>query len=667
MIAYSANDGHEPKNLSRGKKPVINSPPTDQPAAPPNRNGLDGQVSQLTDFATSQSPANRDPYRGVVLVLLAVTLLGTVAAFAGGVALASRELFAAAMTLGLSAGVLTGVVAAQIARAKPPQNKPPENEEEEKHEETPISTPTDETETPKSRMSVFQRLYFLGRGEPPTTSPDETHTSRTPAWLLDRSGVGTVRIITAVMGGIAIWLLLLQDFIALPLTPLTAAIAAAFCLGGAALAATATRYLAVIDPTQLPEAPGLCRGARLTGWVLVLTAISVGFAWMDQQTIVRILLFVVLTINAGVCYGLLAAKRSRSGPPETFPLDLGVLLIFGSRTNILASALDAAELQLGIDLRSTWALTVVRLTVEPLIICLCLLGWLSTSLTVVVVEEQGLVEHLGVPVGGQPLQPGLHLHWPWPVDQVSRIPVQRVQILTVGHEGEEGGGPENVLWAREHAANEYTLLLGNGRDLITVDGGVQFRIVDAPAWRYHCQNPSDAMRALAYRAVMRSTVNRTLSEALSENVAALTGRMRTMVQQDADALGLGVEVLGFTVGGMHPPVLVAGDYQAVVSAELGKVTAVVNAQAFRNRALPTAEAAAVTSQNAARAEGARALALAAGEAWSFRTLESEYRAAPKEFFFRRRLETLERDLSKRGFTVVDSRFQRDGGELWIVP
>jgi regulator of protease activity HflC (stomatin/prohibitin superfamily) len=140
-----------------------------------------------------------------------------------------------------------------------------------------------------------------------------------------------------------------------------------------------------------------------------------------------------------------------------------------------------------------------------------------------------------------------------------------------------------------------------------------------------------------------------------------------MVQQDADALGLGVEILGFTVGGMHPPVLVAPDYQAVVSAQLGKVTAVVNAQVSRNRALPLAESFVVSSQNSARAEGAEALGKAAGEAWSFRALESEFRASPQEYFFRRRLETMEKDLTGRSYTVVDSRIQRDGGEIWIVP
>jgi len=122
----------------------------------------------------------------------------------------------------------------------------------------------------------------------------------------------------------------------------------------------------------------------------------------------------------------------------------------------------------------------------------------------------------------------------------------------------------------------------------------------------------------------------------------------------------------FTVGGMHPPVMVAADYQAVVSAELRKVTAVVNAQVFRNQTVPAAEASVVVSTNTARAQGAQALARAAGEAWSFRTLESQYRAAPEDYLFRRRLETLEQGLAGRAFTVVDARIQRDGGELWLT-
>jgi membrane protease subunit HflK len=250
---------------------------------------------------------------------------------------------------------------------------------------------------------------------------------------------------------------------------------------------------------------------------------------------------------------------------------------------------------------------------------------------------------------------------------VFRIPVRHVQVLTVGHEGEEEGGPEDVLWARQHAANEYTLLLGNGRDLITIDAQVQYRITDPKAWRYRTQNPAQALSAIAYRAVMRNTVNKTLADALSDNVVGLTRRMHAQVQQEADALGLGLEVLSFTVGGMHPPVDVAADYQAVNSAEVRKTTLLADAQSYRNGVIPRAEATALVRTNVGRAAGADTLGRATGEASSFLQLQTQYGANPREFFFRRRLEQLERDLNGRNFTVVDSRIQRDGGELWVNP
>jgi regulator of protease activity HflC (stomatin/prohibitin superfamily) len=596
-----------------------------------------------------ESPsALRDPYRGVVFVLLAATLLGTAGAAAGGLALANRVLLDAAVTLAISSGILIGVALAQSRRAG----------ERTLAGEAPRSPAAEEPASTEEERSPAARVS--------TATSGARVVSRWIEWPREVDAMDTARGVTAAAGFLAVGLVLLLDLAPVPPRPLTAGLAAALCLAAAGLAATAARYLADVDTERLPEGPGLCRAARLVAWVLVLAALSMGFAWAGQRAALEGLHLAILLTNVALAYGLLTAP-SEGGARRTFPLDLAVLSLLGSRANVLASVLDAAQRQLGIDLRSTWALTVVRRSAEPLLIGLCLLAWLSTCLTVVGVQEEGLTERFGVPVEGPQLRPGLHLHWPWPVDRVFRIPVQRVQSLGVGHGGEEEGGPENVLWARQHAPQEYTLLLGNGRDLIAVDAALQFRIADARAWRYHCQNPAAALRAIAYRAVMRSTVNRTLAEALSENVVTLTAQMRAMVQREADALGLGVELVAFTVGGMHPPVPVAPDYQAVVSAELRKVTAVVKAQVYRNQTVPAAEAAAIVSTNTARADEATDLGRAAGEAWSFRTLESQYRAAPQEYSFRRRLETIEKSLAGRRFTVVDARIQRDGGELWLLP
>ena len=597
------------------------------------------------------SRTERDPFLGVLLVLLALALAAAMAAMAGGIALSNPLLLDLGVTLGISSGILADVFRRRGSRAKMPESQEP----------APEHLPTGDADT-------LGKPHVTSEGDRATRGLIKTHVSaRLSPWLLRLRGASVARVATASAGWLIIPPLALASFPASSPSASVATVVAALCLAAAGLAATTASYFAGLESAQLPAGQGLARLARVVAWVLVAVALSMGLAWAGLRTPLRVLHLLILAIDAAVCVGLALGKPHPETGADGPPLDLPVLSLLGSRANIVASVLDAMERQLGIDLRSTWALAVVRHTAEPLVIGLCLLGWLSTSLTIVGVQEQGLVERLGAPIGGPPLPPGIHLHWPWPVDRVFRLPAQRIDALSVGHEGEEAGGPEDVLWARQHAANEYTLLLGNGRDLIAVDATVQYRIKDAPAWHYHCQNPAAALRAIAYRAVMRSTVNRTLAETLSENVTKLTAQMRDMVQHDADALGLGAEVVAFTVGGMHPPVAVASDYQAVASAELGKVTAVVTAQAFRNETVPAAEADVVATKNTARAEGAEALARAAGEAWSFRALESTYLLAPEEYRFRRRLEALESGLAGRRFTVVDHRIQRDGGELWLTP
>jgi regulator of protease activity HflC (stomatin/prohibitin superfamily) len=596
------------------------------------KESLDGTPGRLPPLVTLDS----DSYRGVVIALLIAALMGMACALLIGLTLANPVILEAVITLGLSAGILGSVLRVRVERSP--------------------STGAHQKDSVLGSESVPSRALFRFRAI----------ASKIRDWLTSFEVIASIRKCTAIAGLLAIaFLVFCQPIMFMPSASI-AGIAALLCLGAAGLAATSARYLSDIDPTSFPEGAALGRGARVTAWVFILASGSIVFEWFGLYGGVKILHFLVLNINGWICFGLFATKEAENTAADISSVDLGIWSLLGSRANILASILDTGERRLGIDLRSTWALTVVRRSLEPLVFGLCFIGWLSTSLTVVGTDEQGLIERMGVPQIGEPLQAGIRLHWPWPIDEVFRIPVQRIQTVEVGHEGEEAGGPENVLWAVEHAPNEYTLLLGNGRDLLTVDAAVQFRITDPRAWRYHSQNPGDALRAIAYRAVMRSTVSHTLSETLSENLTRLTGQMRQMVQQDADALGLGVDVIGFTVGGMHPPVPVAADYEAVVSAEVGKVTAAVRAQAYLNRTVPAARSAAFADENTARAVGYQLLARAAGEAWSFRTLESQYRASPSEYFFRRRLETLEAGLERRRFTVVDSRFQRDGGEIWLT-
>lgn len=549
----------------------------------------------------------------------------------GALKLADPVLLGVAVTLAIASGVLIGVIAADIFRSELPR---------------PLSANESGTAHGKSSFTEFILLLFV------QTPPQEV--------------LRAIRVVTAVAAAIAIALLLFLRTSNSRIATTPALLIAAVCLVGASFAASTVGYFASIETERLPESRMLGRGARVVAWLLLAGAVSVGLEWAHWTRALSGLLYAILIVDAVLCYALLDPTLAENNDLPIFALGENGLSVFGARANIFASIVDFAQRQLGIDLRSTWAMTVVRRSIEPLLLSLAIIGWLSTSFSVVGLDEQAIIERFGVRLTEPALHAGLHVHMPWPIDKIYRFPMLRVQSLEIGHEGVEAPGPENVLWAVEHAPNEFTLLLGNGRDLITVDAGVQFRIVDAGAWLYHCQNPVQALSAISYRAVMRNTVNLTLSDALSQNIFSLSQRMRSMIQRDADALGLGVEILGFTVGGMHPPVAVAQDYQAVVSAELRKVTAVVTAQVERTVSLPDAKSSALSAVNRAHAEAAESLAKAAGEAWSFRILESQYRAAPNLYFFRRRLEALENGLTFQDLTVIDSRFQKSGGEIWLT-
>jgi regulator of protease activity HflC (stomatin/prohibitin superfamily) len=550
------------------------------------------------------------PYRSVILVLCGATTVVGAAAFAASLLFVFPYALDAAVMLLLAGGMLLGIAAGRAPVAEAAEPAPAQRRWWRRLRLPPLSW-----------MVAFVALALLVADvivQATTRQPN-------PAWLV-------------------------------------VIVAAATCGASAGVAGLAAYYFGGADATQLPEASALRRAARVAAWLFVLVA-GEAVAMRFNQRILAWSLHGATVAAVGLASVELLFARRTGG---TFPIDLRVLAALGARANLFSSLLDTAQQELGIDLRSTWALTVARRFAQPLLLLLCVLGWLSTSLTIVDTDEVGVIERFGTVVDGGALPPGLHVHWPWPVDRVRRIAAMEVHAIAIGHDGREQTGPEDVLWARQHSPNEYTLLLGDGHDLITVDATIQYRVRDARAFMYGMQNPEDALRAIGYRAVMGATVGRTLGDALSENVSTLAASIQQTIQADADRYGLGVEVVGFTIGGMHPPVEVALDYQAVVSAELAKVTSIVEAQAARNQTVPAAEAEAFAMTSAAEADGSAAIAKAAGDAWSFRALEAQYAAAPDEYRFRRRLEALEQVLTSRHFTIVDARIMRDGGELWLT-
>ena len=193
------------------------------------------------------------------------------------------------------------------------------------HQEVASVAPPEEAEaTEKADVSPTRNFFGLA-------STIRTARVLLRRWFKGLGLIGVVRIAAGTAGALAIGFLLLLGILPVNPAALILGITAAIFLGAAGMAATAARYLSEIDPTQFPEAPGLCRGARMVAWILVIGAISIGLEWMGARAIMGTLHFIMLIVNVAICYSLFTATQPATEVRQIFPLDLGISSILGSR------------------------------------------------------------------------------------------------------------------------------------------------------------------------------------------------------------------------------------------------------------------------------------------------------------------------------------------------
>lgn len=438
-------------------------------------------------------------------------------------------------------------------------------------------------------------------------------------------------------------------------------------LGGALLLALYGEYYATTDRAVVPEARGIGHWLRSAAWMLFATAavhLLLGY-WKDFEhewlgavfVVVEGIVLVELLVRGAL------AQWTGYRPIPGAPAELFCLQLSCSRLDPITSVFSVLTDVFGIDLRGTWALTFIRRSLLPLALGLAAVGWLATAFVMVDTDEKGVLERFGKRVG-EALEPGLHVVWPWPVDRVHRVAVDRIDSLSIGFV--ERLEDANMLWTRSHAAEEYNLLLGNGTDLVTVNAIVQYRVRDIHRFLYNCQNPVEQLQQIADRVLMRRTIDQTLDGVLSENLGVLAQEIEAGIQDAVDASDLGIEILDLTVLGLHPPVDVAEDYQAVVGAQIQAEMLVRRAEAYREEELPLAEARADEIQREARGYAIERSARAMGEAEAFEAELEQFLGAPELYRLRRLLEAYEQYLNGLDFWILDHRIERDGGSLWFV-
>jgi modulator of FtsH protease HflK len=328
--------------------------------------------------------------------------------------------------------------------------------------------------------------------------------------------------------------------------------------------------------------------------------------------------------------------------------DSRVVGVLAQPEGLFAAAAQTLDYQFGFKVSETWFF--VALKEKARLMFLQLLAVLVVSTCFVFVEpgEQALLERWGRPVAGRAvLNPGAHLKFPWPMDQVYRYPTEQIQTLSVGSIP-DADEPEKtiVLWTVSHSKEENFLIANREHEgdagavggrktppvsLITVSIPVQYQIRNLEHWAYNHADSSNVLHQIATREVIRYLVSADFNEIISKTRLESARALRDRIQAAADAQRLGANILFVGLQDLHPPVKVAPEYEKVVGAIHQKRARLIAAEADAVLTNTLAAARAFALTNAAEAARINLELTATARAAAFTNQLPAFNAAPSVY------------------------------------
>ncbi len=285
---------------------------------------------------------------------------------------------------------------------------------------------------------------------------------------------------------------------------------------------------------------------------------------------------------------------------------------------------------------------------------LLVLALLPNAFLVVDPGHRGIVQRFGRVVAGD-LAPGLHWHWPPPIGRGTAVDVERVREVAVGASAPGG--------ALSLGADSYYITADE--NVIDVRGVLHYRVSDPVRFALGLESGAPLLESLARRELVRIAAATPIDTLYTTARSATEEAFRRAVARRVDAQALGIEILDARLLDVHAPPNVHDSFRDVASAVEDREREIHEGNAYAAEITTEAEGEASAVREQARADAARARALAQGSTAAFVGISSVHEQHPQVTETRLYLETLERALAAPHKYVHGA--SGSGGELdlWI--
>jgi membrane protease subunit HflK len=261
-------------------------------------------------------------------------------------------------------------------------------------------------------------------------------------------------------------------------------------------------------------------------------------------------------------------------------------------------------------------------------------------------QEKAIILRLGKPVGQDEkalLGPGQHWAFPYPIDEVVRIPVGQVQTIrsTVGwyatSAAMQAAGIEPPPRESLPPGIEGYTLTGDG-NIIHVSGTLRYRIAE-PGLRYQFgfADASNIVLNAFNNAMVYASASYKVDDALSRDVEGFRERVRSRLEQVIEQNKLGIIVDQVALERV-PPRMLKASFDAVSEAEVRRGSVINQARSYATETINRAKGEASIRIAAGETDRTRLVTLVGAEAERFKGLLPEYQKNPELFRNVRQLE-----------------------------
>jgi membrane protease subunit HflK len=242
--------------------------------------------------------------------------------------------------------------------------------------------------------------------------------------------------------------------------------------------------------------------------------------------------------------------------------------------------------------------------------------------------------------------PGLHWHFPAPIDKVEVVNIEQQRFMEIGY---RSGGRQQS----QGSVPKEALMLTQDENIIDIRLAVQYQIKDAQAYLFNVADPDVTLKQViesAQRAVIGKS---TMDFVLTEGRSNIADEIKVEIQQTLDEYKTGIIVSNVNLVDAQPPDQVQNAFEDAIKAREDEQRLKNEAEAYANEVVPKARGAAARLLEESEAYKQKAVARAEGEASRFLQLLAEYEKSPDVTRERMYLDAMQEVLGQTGALVVD--------------